>query len=170
MSEVLNNSEKKIEVKNTERNWAVLAHLSVYIVSFFALGASSATSGESEGMREAFTQFGSGIGEAMYGILPLLAIYLTKGRESKYIGHHAREALNFYLTSLVVMIPCGILFIILGAGAVAKFMPAIVLIVILIVPFIAAIILYGFWYIKGAVRASREELYRYPFCIRFIKG
>lgn len=81
------------------RNWAVGAHLSALVASFFGLA-----------------------------VLGPLVVYLIKKDEDQFIGEHAREALNFQLTWLVGGFAAGVAAIIItlvtvGIGLIV-FIPA----------------------------------------------
>ena len=79
-----------------------------------------------------------------------LVIYLIKKDESAFVTHHAKESLNFQITMLIVVI-------VLLVSIIGIFLLWAVGILSLVLVIIAAI------------RASEGKLYRYPFCIRFIK-
>lgn len=79
-----------------------------------------------------------------------LTIYLIKKDESAYVAHHAKEALNFQITVLIVVILLCI---------------SIIGILLLWLVGIASFILV----IVAAVKASEGVYYRYPFCLRLIK-
>ncbi len=83
-------------------------------------------------------------------ILAPLVIYLLKKDESKYVSFHAKESLNFQITLLIVII--GLIITIIGI-----FLTWLVGIAALVLVIIATI------------KASDGKLYKYPFCIRFIK-
>ncbi len=88
-----------------------------------------------------------------FPILAPLVIYLVKKEESRYLGEHAKEALNFGLSMFIYCIICiPLIFLIIG-------------IFLLIAIGIGSLILH----IIGAVKAADDVLYRYPFTIRFIK-
>lgn len=88
-----------------------------------------------------------------FSILAPLIIYLVKRDESRYVGEHAKEALNFGISVLIYCIICiPLIFIIIG-------------IFFLIAIGIGSVIIY----IIAAVKAADDVLYRYPFTIRFIK-
>ncbi|MEJ7766211.1 MAG: DUF4870 domain-containing protein [Chitinophagaceae bacterium] len=83
-------------------------------------------------------------------ILSPLIIYLIKKDESKYVAQHAKEALNFQITAILVSIlltitVVGILLLwLVGLGV-----------------FICVIV--------ATVKASENKMFRYPLSIRFIK-
>lgn len=83
-------------------------------------------------------------------ILAPLIIYLIKKDESKYVAAHAKEALNFQITAILITIGLfitviGILFIWLVWAAVLVFV------------------------IIATIKASDNKLYRYPFSFRLVK-
>ena len=85
---------------------------------------------------------------------PLIVYLIKKGSNEEFTVYHAREALNFQLTLLVLYIGCFILsFILIGL-----FLFWIVMLSNLILS------------IMAAVKASNGIDYRYPMTIRFIKG
>jgi uncharacterized Tic20 family protein len=85
-------------------------------------------------------------------ILGPLAIWLAKRDESAFIAHHALEALNFQISMTLYLLAAGVLiYVLIGF----------VLVPVLIVFDVLAIIV-------AALRASRGELYSYPFCLRLI--
>jgi len=82
-------------------------------------------------------------------IAPLI-IYFIKKDESSFVAAHAKESLNFQLTILII---------------------AIILIVTIVgILLLWIVCMYAFvLVIIATIRASEGKLYRYPFCIRFIK-
>jgi uncharacterized protein len=111
------------------RNWAVAAHLSAFLGSFVALA-----------------------------VLGPLVVWLIRRESDGFTERHAREALNFNLTLLVLIVAGGVLALItLGIG------------LIVVIP---AAVFFGIAWIVctiiGAVRASEGREYRYPFTIRFV--
>jgi len=133
-----------------ERNWAMAAHLSALVA---VLGL----------------PFGHIIG-------PLL-VYLTQRERSAFVASHARASLNFQITvSIAGLVFCAVAFAAWGASIVAlpaqpSTLPFLVLggwIAILCVALLAAagiIVLI----VMGAVAASNERPYRYPFAITFVR-
>jgi uncharacterized protein len=88
-----------------------------------------------------------------FPLIAPLVIFLIKKDESRYVGEHAKEALNFGISMCIYAIIC---------------IPLILLIIgifLLIAIGIGSLILY----IIAAVKAADDVLYRYPFTIRFIK-
>ena len=87
-------------------------------------------------------------------IAPLVLYLVKKDSNEKFTVYHAREALNFQLTLLIVYFGCFILsFILIG-------------IFLLWIAMLANLILS----VLAAVKASNGVDYRYPMTIRFIKG
>ena len=82
-------------------------------------------------------------------IAPLI-IYFIKKDESSFVAAHAKESLNVQLTILII---------------------AIILIVTIVgILLLWIVCMYAFvLVIIATIRASEGKLYRYPFCIRFIK-
>ena len=83
-------------------------------------------------------------------VLATLVVYLIKKDESKYVTAHAKEALNFQITIMLVTI--GLCITLIG---------------------VFLVIFVGIWYfvlvIVATVKASDNKLYRYPLTIRLIK-
>ncbi|MGH3440647.1 MAG: DUF4870 domain-containing protein [Nitriliruptorales bacterium] len=105
------------------RNWALLAHLSAFVAAWVALA-----------------------------FLGPLVVWLVKRHEDAFVEAHAREALNFNITVLIlVAIGIPLAFLIIG-------------IPLLIAIGIAWIVLT----IRAAITASNGDLYRYPMTIRFV--
>lgn len=115
------------------RNWAMGAHLSAFIGAWVAL--------------------------AFVG--PLI-IYLVRKDQDPFAEHHAREALNFNLTLLVVIV----------VGTIAGLVLSLVtfgLALLVVIPLGAAVAIgWLVLTIIAAIRASNGEEYRYPFNIRFV--
>jgi|SRR5580704_765216 uncharacterized Tic20 family protein len=87
------------------------------------------------------------------GFIAPLIIYLIKKDESKFVGDHAKESLNFQITLFLSFIVCFILvFVLIG-------------IFLIWILSIAALILI----IVATIRASEGKIYRYPFNLRLIK-
>jgi len=82
-------------------------------------------------------------------IAPLI-IYVIKKDESTFVAAHAKESLNFQLTFLIAIIIC----IVSVVGIALLWLIGLYVFVLVIV---------------ATIRASEGKLYRYPFCIRFIK-
>jgi uncharacterized protein len=82
-------------------------------------------------------------------IAPLI-IYMLKKDESSFVAAHAKESLNFQLTILLIVI-----------ALVLSVVGILLLWLVGIYTFVLVIV--------ATIRASEGKLYRYPFCIRFIK-
>jgi uncharacterized Tic20 family protein len=82
-----------------------------------------------------------------------LVIYLMKKDESPFVRAHAKESLNFQLTVIIAYIVAGLLVVLL----VGVFL-------LLLVAFMQVVLA-----IVATVRAADNQLYRYPFTIRFIQ-
>lgn len=86
----------------------------------------------------------------VFPVVATLVIYLIKKDESKYVTAHAKEALNFQITfMLITIILC------------------VTLIGMILLPVVGLI--YLIFVIVATVKASDNKLYRYPLTIRFIK-
>ena len=79
-----------------------------------------------------------------------LIIYLVKKDESSYVAAHAKEALNFQITVMIV----AIILIITVIGILLLWVLGIISTVLIII---------------ATIKASENKLYRYPFSIRLIK-
>jgi uncharacterized protein len=95
-----------------------------------------------------------------------LVVWLLKRDDHPFIDHHAKEALNFQLTTLVALV----------VGALAAipifllgFLTLGVLWVVALIALLAATVVWFVFPIVGAVRAANGEGYRYPINIRFIR-
>ncbi len=86
-------------------------------------------------------------------ILGPLIIWLLKKEQSQLLEEHAREALNFQISIAIYALVASILFVVI-IGMVL--LPVIIIIQIILM-------------IKAALAADKNEFYRYPFTIRFIK-
>jgi uncharacterized Tic20 family protein len=86
------------------------------------------------------------------GFLAPLVIYLVKKDESAFVREHAKESLNFQLTLLLAYLVCFILIIVL-IGILGFVVVGVAQLVLVIV---------------ATIRAADNQLYRYPFTIRFI--
>src|SRR5690606_14539640 len=87
------------------------------------------------------------------GFVAPLVVWLIFKDRSQRLNDQGKEALNFQLTLLLAYVVGSVLTIILIGG------------LILFAAWVCAII----FAILGAMAASRDELYRYPFKITFIK-
>ena len=122
-------------ISSDERQWAMFAHLSSLVA--FALGG-------------------------MMFIGPLL-VWLIKKNEMKFVDDQGKEALNFQLNMLVLMLGVGVIglpltFLTLGFGGFLAVPLALGVVALSIVmPVIAGI------------KANAGEAYRYPYIIRVIK-
>lgn len=88
-----------------------------------------------------------------------LVIWLLR-REDPFANEHAREALNFNLTMLLLGI-AGVILAVVTLG---------VLLIVLIPLGLVVAVLWLIWTIQAAMAASRGERYRYPVSIRLISG
>ena len=80
----------------------------------------------------------------------LFRSYLIKKDESKFVGDHAKESLNFQITVAIICIALAITII----GILLIWIVGILSVVLVIV---------------AAVKANEGKAYKYPFCIRLIK-
>jgi uncharacterized protein len=115
------------------RNWALGAHLSAFVGAFVALA-----------------------------FLGPLVVWLLRREEDEFSARHAREALNFNLTLLLLAV----------VATVALVPLAILTVGLIIIPFaIGAAVIGVAWIvltIVAAVKAAEGSDYRYPLTIRFV--
>jgi uncharacterized protein len=120
-------------LSSDERGWAVAAHLSAFVGAWVALA-----------------------------FLGPLVVWLVGRERHPFVDHHAKEALNFNLTFLLIGVVGGLIAVVgavltLGLG------------LIVIVPLAAALaIAWIIFPIIAAVKAWEGTGYRYPVCIRFV--
>lgn len=107
-----------------EKTWGMLAHLSGLVASFVGLP-----------------------------FLGPLIVMLTKGKESKWVEMHAKEALNFQIT-MTAVIWIGIL----GSCLIVP-------LILAIIAGVGALILS----IMAGLKANNGETYRYPATVRLVK-
>lgn len=91
--------------------------------------------------------------------LPSLVIWQTKGKESAFVARQAKEALNFQITALIVLLPLGLI----------TFILMFIFIGVLLVPVLVLLGL-GFagFSVYGGIQANNGVDFRYPFNIRLI--
>lgn len=107
-----------------EKTWGMLAHISGLIASFIGLP-----------------------------FLGPLIVMLTKGKESKWVEAHAKEALNFQITMT------GVVWIgIIGSCLIIP-------LILALVAGLAALVLS----ILAGLKANNGEMYRYPATLRLVK-
>lgn len=120
----------------------------------------------------------SHLGSLFGGFLLPLVIYLIADREDRYLRHHASEALNFQITFSLVWFVGFLLFfastiggaVLFGngeGGGEAGLAAGIVLVWFVMMASMVASMVFG---VIGAVRASQGVWWRYPVCIRFVRG
>jgi uncharacterized protein len=116
------------------RNWALGAHLSAFLGSFVAMA-----------------------------FVGPLVVWLIRKDTDAFSTRHAREALNFNLTILLVIV----------VGGVALIPLALLTIGLILIPAALAAAAIGIGWIVltivAAVRAADGQEYRYPLTIRFIR-
>lgn len=166
------------ELTNKEKNWGALAHLSLYVVwllpfILFIIYFTSSPQSQFMLMIDNSNPIVLAVPFVLLYVLmqfvPPFVVLLSQGNSSAFVGHHARESLNFLISSWVAYIVCALLgmavLAIVTSGG--KDLMAILAIAIALV---AVVILFYviFWPIVAATKASKGELYRYRFAIRFI--
>jgi uncharacterized Tic20 family protein len=82
-----------------------------------------------------------------------LVIYFIKRDESAFVREHAKESLNFQLTLIIAYIVSGILVLLLVG-----------IFLLILIGFMQLVLV-----IIATVRAAENQIYRYPFTIRFIQ-
>jgi hypothetical protein len=107
-----------------EKTWGMLAHLSGLVASMIGLP-----------------------------FLGPLIVMLTKGKESRWVEQHAKEALNFQITATAALFISGILI----ACIVGIFILPLVGLAVLVLSIIAGL------------KANNGEMYRYPATVRLVK-
>ena len=111
---------------DAERNWAVFCHvggLALYLLPF-----------------------------AFGHVLVPLGLWLARRRQSAYVDHHGREAVNFQLSVTLYGVVAGLLIYVLIGFAL-----------------LAALAVFQFVFlVVASVRASQGELYRYPLSLRLL--
>jgi uncharacterized protein len=121
-------------VGSEERGWAAVAHASAFVGAWVALA-----------------------------FVGPLVVYLLGRDRHPFIAHHAREALNFNLTFLLVIVVGGLIG---GVGAVVTLGLGLLVILpiagVIAVAWIVAVVV-------AAVRAWDGEPFRYPLTIRFVR-
>ena len=93
------------------------------------------------------------------GFIGPLILWLVKKDSSAFVGHHGREALNFQITLMLVMLGLGSVTVVLMFVVVGIFLVP----VLFIVPILALVA-----EIIAAVAAQKGEWHRYPCCIRLV--
>ncbi len=93
------------------------------------------------------------------GFIGPLILWLVKRESSTFVGHHGREALNFQITLMLVMLGLGSVTVVLMFVVVGIFLVP-VMFTVPILALVAEII--------AAVAAQKGEWHRYPCCIRLV--
>ena len=120
----------------------------------------------------------SHLGMLLGGFVLPLVIYLTADRRDRFLRHHASEGLNFTLTvTAAVLAAFALLFGAFVVGAVGAsggsdagffaFFGGFFLVWAVVMALQVGGLILG---IVGAVKANQGEWWRYPVCIRFVKG
>lgn len=107
-----------------------------------------------------------GVGTAaVFGFVAPLLVWLFKRDEDPYIEVHAKEALNFQLTVLSVVV---LMFVLAIPGIVVGFVTLGLAFVAFAILALVATVAWVVLPILAAVRASSGEWFRYPLTIRFV--
>ena len=115
-----------------------------------------------------------------------LVILLTEGKKNRFVKHHATEALNFAITHGIVAIVLFAVYIVgffatfVGAAGAAStddaagfgagFGALFAVIVVVVLALIAISVVSVVFTIIAAVKAGQRKYWRYPVCVRFVKG
>jgi uncharacterized Tic20 family protein len=92
-------------------------------------------------------------GGILFGFVPSLIVYLTKGTESAFVKEESREALNFQITVAIAYAVSSVL--------------VIVLIGLLMLPVVW--VMATIFSIMGAIAVNNGGHYRYPINLRLVK-
>jgi uncharacterized protein len=142
----------QVQTAAQDRSWAMAAHLSALVAV-------------------AGVPFGHVLGP--------LVVYLIKGKESEFVGEHARASLNYQITLTVFAIVAAIVAVAATLGFVIPMSSSsdsttagfnlaalwIAFAVAVLIVVLASIL----FIILGTVAASEGRPYRYPFAIRFLR-
>lgn len=112
------------------------------------------------------------LGPIIGGFVLPLVLYLTIGRDDRFVRHHASEGLNFAITLFGVTMVGMIVAVAVMLGGISTGAEAGAFGGFAVVWLAVMVISLGSWAfaIVGAVRASQGEWWRYPVCIRLVKG
>lgn len=124
-SQSLNPPPMSDVLSKDERNWGAIAHASGAVLSLTTIP----------------------------GVFAPLIIYFVKKDESAFVADQSKEAINFYITTLIATLAMIPLFF-CGIGIIG-------FIAIVVAAFVLSII--------AAIKASNGERYRYPFTLRLLK-
>jgi uncharacterized protein len=130
-SEGLMNFEKESSIltgasapSQDEKTWGMLAHISALIAGIFG-----------------------------FPFIGPLIVMLTKGKESKWVEGHSKEALNFSITATVaIWVSAVLMFCMIGF-------------ILLPVVGLGALVLT----VIAGLKANNGEMYRYPVSVRLVK-
>jgi uncharacterized Tic20 family protein len=103
-------------------------------------------------------------GVPVLGLIATLILWRIKAKESPFLDDHGCEAVNFQISLLLYYIVGGIVGGILTAITLGLF--SIVMVLGAVALFIVGIVAC----IRGAIASNRGEFYRYPICVRFLRG
>ena len=116
------------------RTWALLAHLGSFVAAYLALG-----------------------------FLAPLVVLLVRGERSAFVQRHARESLNFQLTSLLVAV---------GGAVVGGLLTLVTLglaLLVLAPVAVAWVVFYVVVVLVASRRAYDGRDYRYPLTLRLLR-
>jgi uncharacterized Tic20 family protein len=106
-------------------------------------------------------------GVGVLGLIGAIIMWRIKADEAQFLDDHGREAVNFQISLLAYALGGtigGVIFSIvtLGIGSVVFALTPLAVLGLIALRLVGCI--------RGAMAAHRGEYYRYPMCIRFIKG
>ncbi len=109
------------------------------------------------------------LGVLLFAVLLPLIIYLTAARDDSEVRHHAREAVNFQITVLILwIVGFAVAFGSFGSElSAANEAPPLGFIVVFGAMFVLFFVAIGFA-IYGAVQAGRGRRWRYPVSLRLV--
>jgi uncharacterized protein len=102
-------------------------------------------------------------------IVPLIMYLIANDRERPMTRAHAREALNFQITFMIVYFGAFILLFAAIIPSMSSDQPPIAFFIVFPLIFVLWFIAIGFS-IAAAIKASQGKPWRYPVSFRFIKG
>ncbi|MBL0926600.1 MAG: DUF4870 domain-containing protein [Phycisphaerales bacterium] len=108
------------------------------------------------------------LGSHIVGPIAVLIMWRIKAKDSPFADDHGREALNFQISLLIYFFGGGILLAL--ATIVTLGLGAILTVPFGVLGFLALLALQIVGACLGAGAANRGEYYRYPMCLRLIKG
>jgi len=93
------------------------------------------------------------------GVVGPLIVWLIKKDTMPYVNEHGKEALNFQLTQLIIVLAC------VAIGLITCSVGFVITVPIMVLDAIFAVVMA----IIAGLKAGNGEFYRYPLCWRLIK-